>query len=162
MSSVEDLTHDDSPRAATGAAATAGAGAGAGGPSPFALTRDRKKWFAHHRDERIPLLSLGAELRLLGSACSPAEAGTKNCKSCVHCLHGLGLHKRGVWDAKGAAAAALLGADPNLRARPADSHVGLRNLGATWSVDGQAHEYSRSRTRRIQHVAHPRSFLSAL
>jgi hypothetical protein len=114
----------------TAAVASAAASSSGGAAASAVLTNEAKKALVDDPSRQIPLLSMAAEFRLLSPACD-IESGAKNCKHNVACLHGLGVHKKGIWDTKGSATTALLGVDPHLRARQVQSHVGLRNMGAT-------------------------------
>lgn len=132
-SSRVDLTMTDDSSDSKAASSAAAADSTGAARHPFALTRDQKK---HYVDtgEALPLRALGCEFHLHAVSCSPAESGAKNCRHNVSCLHGLGWKKKGaLWDeSKGRAAIqALLGPNPHDRAIDEESHVGLRNLGAT-------------------------------
>lgn len=105
------------------------------------MTLAEKKLYAAHPDRAIPLRALAKEFRLVDAACNEPDTNTKNCRHNVHCLHGLGVHRKGIWDGWMTGVRArpawmqLLGPNPHDRARAAGSRVGLQNLGATWYAE---------------------------
>lgn len=133
MSSSVDLTMDDDSKMTAAAAESSSSSSSAASSRPFTLTREQKKHYVS-TGAALPLRALGSEFRLHAVSCSAAESGAKNCRHNVSCLHGLGWKKKGaLWDeSKGRAPLqALLGPNPHDRALDHESHVGLRNLGAT-------------------------------
>jgi hypothetical protein len=136
------MSSADSKQAESARAVASQAGTPAAAASSAAtLTHAQKKCLLDDPTSAIPLFNLGAEFRLLAQPCAAPESGAKNCKHNVACLHGLGVQKKGVWDPKGSAVSSLLGLDPHLRARQPDSHVGLRNMGATYALHARAHAH---------------------
>lgn len=149
MSDREDLTMEDekpkmevaTPTAAAAAAssspATAAAPSALPPPPPSSrslhLTRADKKYYVDNPHIPLPLRYLGSELKLSSGPCTTAESGAKNCRHNCACMHGLGWKKKGIWDSSrgGAAVQSLLGDNPHWKEMEENSHVGLRNLGAT-------------------------------
>jgi hypothetical protein len=77
----------------------AGSAVSASASSSCALTYEQKQKYAADDTLPIPLTAIVSECRLDASACS-SSVPAKNCAHNLHCTHGLGYEKSGIWDVR--------------------------------------------------------------